>query len=350
MRSFNYKQVDQELFTPEIMNLIFKIYEYKGKQELFMEAKPDMLEALLEVTKIQSTGSSNRIEGIFTSDARLKDLVYEKAEPFNRYEEQIAGYRDVLNTIHENYNYIKISSNIILQLYRDLYSYHPSSNCGKYKNQDNTIEEINVNGERTIRFKPLSALETPSAMERLCQAYQDAKKEGRIDSLILISKFILDFLCIHPFIDGNGRMSRLLTLLLLYQEDYIVGKYISIEMIIENTKKSYYRSLQQSSQGWHDGRNSLDPFVKYYLSIILKAYKEFSERVEAVEVRGLNKSERVKDLFDKKIGKISKSHIAEIYPDISIPTIEKALSDLLKAGYIRKVGSGRATAYIRKRD
>lgn len=348
MRSFNYKQVDQELFTPEIMNLISKIHEYKGKQELFMEAKPDMLEAMLEVAKIQSTGSSNRIEGIFTSDVRLKDLVYEKAEPFNRDEEQIAGYRDVLNTIHENYNYIKISSNIILQLYRDLYSYHPSSNRGKYKNQDNTIEEVNANGRRAIIFKPLSSFETPSAMERLCQAYQDAKKEGRIDSLILISKFILDFLCIHPFIDGNGRMSRLLTLLLLYQEDYIVGKYISIEMIIENTKESYYRSLQQSSQEWHEGKNSLDPFVKYYLSIILKAYKEFSERVEAVEIRGLNKSERVKDLFDKKIGKISKSDIAEIYPDISIPTIEKALSDLLKAGYIRKVGSGRATAYIKK--
>jgi len=350
LREFNYREADKELFTPEIMNLIAKIHEYKGKQELFVEAKPDILEAMLEVAKVQSTGASNRIEGIFTSDARLNDLVSKKAEPLNRDEEEIAGYREVLNTIHENYDYIKLSSNIILQLHRDLYSYHPSSNGGKYKNQDNIIEEVDSRGVRTIRFKPLSAFETPSAVERLCEAYNEGKKEGKIDSLILISKFVLDFLCIHPFNDGNGRMSRLLTLLLLYQEGYIVGKYISIEMLIENTKENYYETLKESSQGWYEENNNLSPFVKYYLSILLKAYKEFSERVETVEIRGLNKSERVKDLFDKKVGKISKNDIGKIYPDISITTIEKALSDLLKDGYIKKVGLGRATAYIKNTD
>ncbi len=350
MREFNYKEIDKELFTPEIMNLISKIYEYKGKQELFMEAKPDILEAMLEVAKIQSTGASNRIEGIYTSDARLNELVSKKAEPLNRAEDEIAGYREVLNTIHENYDYIYLNSNIILQLHRDLYSYHPTSNGGKYKNQDNVIEEIDMKGIRSIRFKPLSAFETPSAVERLCEAYLEAKKEGRIDSLILISKFVLDFLCIHPFNDGNGRMSRLLTLLLLYQEGYIVGKYISIEMIIENTKENYYETLKQSSEGWYFGTNNYSPFVKYYLSILLKAYREFSERVETIEIRGLNKSERVKDLFDKKIGEISKDNIAKIYPDISRAMIEKVLSDLLQEGYIKKVGSGRATAYIKNKD
>ena len=347
MRAFNYKEINHELFTPKIMNLIAKIHEYKGKQELFVKAKPDILEAMLEVARIQSTGASNRIEGIFTSDARLNELVTKKVEPLNREEEEIAGYREVLNTIHENYDYIKLSSNIILQLHRDLYSYHPTSKGGKYKNQDNVIEEVDSSGSRRIRFKPLSAFETPSAVERLCKAYHEGKNESEIDPLILIAKFALDFLSIHPFNDGNGRMSRLLTLLLLYQEGYIVGKYISMEMIIEDTKESYYETLKESSRGWYEKNNDLSPFIKYYLSILLKAYKEFSERVESVEIRGLNKSERVKDLFDKKVGKISKKDIAEIYPDISITTIEKVLSDLLKEEYIKKVGSGRATAYIK---
>ncbi len=349
LREFNYKEINRELFTPEIMNFISKIYEYKGKQELFMEAKPDFLEAMLEVARIQSTGASNRIEGIYTSDARLNELVSKKAEPLNRDEDEIAGYREVLNTIHENYDYINLNSNIILQLHRDLYSYHPTSNGGKYKNQDNVIDEVDTKGIHSIRFKPLSAFETPSAVDRLCEAYTEAKKEGRIDSLILISKFVLDFLCIHPFNDGNGRMSRLLTLLLLYQEGYIVGKYISIEVIIENTKENYYETLKQSSDGWYGGKNNYSYFVKYYFSILLKAYREFSERVETIEVRGLNKSERIKDLFAKKVEKISKDNIIKIYPDISKTMIEKVLSDLLKEGYIKKVGSGRATAYIKNK-
>lgn len=335
---------------PEIMNLVSRIHEYKGKQELFMKAKLDILEAMLEVAKIQSTGASNRIEGIFTSDARLVELVSKKAKPLNRDEEEIAGYREVLNTIHENYNNITLKSSVILQLHRDLYSFHPSSNGGRYKNQDNIIEEIDENGTRRIRFKPLSAYETPEAVEKLCDAYHEAINECKIDPLILISKFVLDFLSIHPFNDGNGRMSRLITLLLLYQQDYIVGKYISLEMLIESTKESYYETLKASSQGWHENENSYLPFVKYYLSILLKAYKEFSERVEVVAIDKMSKSERIKDLFDKKIGKISKREIADIYPDISVTTIEKALADLLKDGYIKKVGSGRATAYIKNEN
>ena len=222
VKEFNYREMNSELMVPEIMNLVSKIYEFKGKQELFMRAKPDILKAMLEVAKIQSTGASNRIEGIFTSDARLEELVSKKAEPMNRDEEEIAGYREVLNTIHENYDYISLRSSVILQLHRDLYSFHPSTNGGRYKNQDNVIEEVDEKGTRRIRFKPLSAFETPEAVENLCSAYHEAVNEGRIDPLILIAKFVLDFLSIHPFNDGNGRMSRLLTLLLLYQQGYIV--------------------------------------------------------------------------------------------------------------------------------
>ncbi|WP_330363851.1 Fic family protein [Proteocatella sphenisci] len=347
MKEFNYREINSDLMVAEIMNIVSKIHEYKGKQELFMKVKPDILKSMLEVAKIQSTGASNRIEGIFTSDARLEELVSKKAEPMNRDEEEIAGYREVLNTIHENYDYIAPRSNVILQLHRDLYSYHPSTNGGRFKNQDNIIEEVDENGTRRVRFKPLSAFETPEAVERLCSAYIEAINEDKIDPLILISKFVLDFLSIHPFNDGNGRMSRLMTLLLLYQQGYIVGKYISIEMIIEGTKESYYEALQESSLDWHKNENSYFPFVKYYLSILLKAYKEFSDRVETVAIDKMSKSERVKDLFDKKIGKLSKREIAEICPDISVTTIEKTLSDLVKDGYIKKVGSGRATAYVK---
>lgn len=347
MKDFNYREINNELMVPEIMNLVSKIHEFKGTQELFIRAKPNILKAMLELAKIQSTGASNRIEGIFTSDARLEELVSKKAEPMNRAEEEIAGYREVLNTIHENYDYITLKSSLILQLHRDLYSFHPSTNGGRFKNQDNVIEEVDEKGRRHIRFKPLSAFETPEALEKLCNAYRESINEGRIDPLILISKFVLDFLCIHPFNDGNGRMSRLLTLLLLYQQGYIVGKYISVEMLIERTKESYYETLQESSLGWQENENSYLPFVQYYLSILLKAYRDFSDRVETVAIDKMGKSERVKDLFDKKVGKLSKRDIADIYPDISVTTIEKALSDLLKDGYIIKVGSGRGTAYIK---
>jgi len=350
MREFKYRTVDKELYTPDIVNLLSMIHEYKGKQELFIEAKPDMLKAMLDVAKIQSTGASNRIEGIYTSDARLSELVMEKAEPTNRNEQEIAGYREVLNTIHENYDYIVIRPNMILQLHRDLYAYNPSSIGGRFKNTDNIIEEVDSEGKHRVRFQPLPAYATPDAVNSLCTEFLAAISRSEIDSLLLISKFILDFLCIHPFNDGNGRMSRLLTLLLLYREGYIVGKYISIEIIIEKTKESYYDALQQSSIGWHENESNYAPFVKYYLGVVLKAYREFSSRVESVQNKGFTKAERIKNIFANKVGKITKSEIAVLCPDISVTTIEKALSDLLKEEYIIKVGAGRSTSYIRNHE
>lgn len=350
VREFKYNIIPNELFCSDIMNLVSAIHEYKGKQELFIEAKPDILNAMLEIAKVQSTGASNRIEGIYTSDERLDAIVRDKAEPRNRSESEIAGYREVLQLIHENYDYMAPRVNVILQLHRDLYQFSPLAMGGKFKNSDNIIAETDIEGNKRVRFEPLSAFETPDAMERLANTFVDAINAEKHDPLLLIPMFILDFLCIHPFNDGNGRMSRLLTLLLLYRSGYIVGKYISLEMIIEKTKETYYERLQDSSQLWHESENSYLPFVKYYLEVIFSAYKEFSSRVEHLQNRNLSKPERIKLLFDNTLKKLSKRDIFEKCPDISTSTIEVTLAGLLKEGYIIKTGSGKNTAYIRNTE
>ena len=233
MRLFDYKKEPEKLLTPEIVQMVSSIHEHKGKQELFLEANIDELKTLLEVALIQSTGASNRIEGIYTTDKRLEELVSQKAEPRNRSEQEIAGYREVLAAIHESYEYIVPRSNLILQLHRDLYSYSQKAAGGSYKNADNVIA-----GHQKARFIPVPAFQTAEAMEELCREFWEAWEADHIDKLLLIPMFILDFLCIHPFNDGNGRMSRLLTLLLFYKAGYIVGKYISMEMLIEKNQRN----------------------------------------------------------------------------------------------------------------
>ncbi len=347
MKQFDYTETPERLLTPETVGMIAGIHEHKGKQELFMEANIDELKTLLEVALIQSTGASNRIEGIYTTDRRLEELVREKAEPRNRSEEEIAGYREVLATIHESYEYIVPRPNIILQLHRDLYSYSKGSVGGSYKNSDNVIAETDADGNQKARFIPVPAYQTGEAMEQLCKNFLEAWEADRIDKLILIPMFILDFLCIHPFNDGNGRMSRLLTLLLYYKAGYIVGKYVSMEMLIEKTKETYYDALQSSSAGWHGNENDYEPFLKYYLGIILKAYNEFEGRVEHLKNRKLSKPDRIKALIDQRVGKITKKEIMDHCPDISKTTVERTLTELVKSGYIAKVGSGPATGYVR---
>lgn len=347
MRNFDYIKTPEKLLTPEIVQMIASIHEHKGKQELFLEANIDELKTLLEVAFIQSTGASNRIEGIFTSDKRLEELVNQKAEPRNRSEQEITGYREVLATIHESYEYIIPKPNIILQLHRDLYSYSQGANGGSYKNSDNIIAETNPEGQQKTRFIPVPAFQTSETMNELCNKFLEAWNAGRMDKLLLIPIFILDFLCIHPFNGGNGRMSRLLTLLLFYKAGYIVGKYVSMEMLIEKTKETYYEALQESSVGWHENRNSYESFVKYYLGILLKAYNEFESRVEYLRNRSISKPERIKAVIDKKVGKITKKEIMELCPDISKVTIERTLTDLVKNEYIAKVGAGPSTAYVR---
>ncbi len=347
MRELEFINNPEKLLTPEIVQMVGSIHEHKGKQELFLEANIDELKTLLEVALIQSTGASNRIEGIFTSDTRLEELVSQKSEPKNRSEQEIAGYREVLATIHENYEYITTRPNIILQLHRDLYSFSQGAIGGNYKNSDNIIAERDTEGNQKIRFVPVPAYQTPEAMENLCNRFIEEWEANSIDKLILIPMFILDFLCIHPFNDGNGRMSRLLTLLLFYKAGYIVGKYVSMEMLIEKTKETYYEALESSSFNWHENDNDYEPFVKYYLGIMLKAYNEFESRVEHLKHRNLSKPDRIKNVIDQKVGKITKKEIMDLCPDISKVTVERTLTDLVKNGYIAKVGSGPTTGYVR---
>ena len=347
MRELEFINNPEKLLTPEIVQMVGSIHEHKGKQELFLEANIDELKTLLEVALIQSTGASNRIEGIFTSDTRLEELVSQKSEPKNRSEQEIAGYREVLATIHENYEYITTRPNIILQLHRDLYSFSQGAIGGNYKNSDNIIAERDTEGNQKIRFVPVPAYQTPEAMENLCNRFIEEWEANSIDKLILIPMFILDFLCIHPFNDGNGRMSRLLTLLLFYKAGYIVGKYVSMEMLIEKTKETYYEALESSSFNWHENDNDYEPFVKYYLGIMIKAYNEFESRVEHLKHRNLSKPDRIKNVIDQKVGKITKKEIMDLCPDISKVTVERTLTDLVKNGYIAKVGSGPTTGYVR---
>ena len=347
MRDYDYIKTPEKLLTPEIVQMVASIHEHKGKQELFMEANVDELKILLKVALIQSTGASNRIEGIHTTDKRLEELVSQKAEPRNRSEQEIAGYREVLATIHESYEYIIPRPNIILQLHRDLYSYSQEGVGGNYKNSDNVIAEMDAEGHQKTRFIPVPAFQTAEAMDELCTRFLEAWEANKIDKLILIPIFILDFLCIHPFNDGNGRMSRLLTLLLLYKAGYIIGKYISMEMLIEKTKETYYEALQASSARWHENENNYEPFVEYYLGITLKAYNEFENRVEHLKYRNLSKPDRIRAVIDNKIGKITKKEIMELCPDISKVTVERTLTDLVKKEYIAKVGAGPSTGYVR---
>lgn len=346
MRHINYADQWGKMLTPEIVGMLTKIHEFKGEQNLFIEAHADELTELMEIAKIQSTEASNRIEGIFTSDERLKKLVMDKTTPKSRAEQEIAGYRDVLNTIHENYDYVQVKSGIILQLHRDLYRFMGSEAGGYFKTADNVIAEIDNDGNKKVRFNPVPAWETPDAIEKICEALDEVFKDENIDPLIVIPMFVLDFLCIHPFNDGNGRMSRLLTLLLLYRSGYIVGKYISIEKMIESSKETYYEALQTSSTGWHEEDNNYIPFIIYMLGIVLASYREFSSRVRMLTTSGFTKGERIGEIVKQTVGTITKTEIMKKCPDISQITIQRALIDLQGQGKISKVGGGRYTKYI----
>lgn len=350
MREFNFKTEYNKLLTPEVVAYLTQIHEYKGQQNRFIEAKADALSDLLEVAKIQSTEASNRIEGIITTDDRLKKIVRDKTMPKTRGEKEIAGYRDVLATIHESHDYIPPKPSIILQLHRDLYKFSGKAIGGSFKNSDNVIAEELPDGQRIVRFEPVPAWETPEAVTALCNAFEEAMRDTELDPLLLIPMFILDFLCIHPFNDGNGRMSRLLTLLLLYRSGYIVGKYISIEKLISDTKETYYEALQASSYNWHEGTNDYAPFVTYMLGILVAAYRDFESRIELLAAKGLSKPDRVREIIKNHLGKITKSEIMEQCPDISQITVQRALADLLKSGEIIKLSGGRYTSYTWNRE
>ncbi len=350
MRSLNYKETYQKLLTPEIVSYLAQIHEQKGQQNLFIEAHKDALTELLEIAKIQSTEASNRIEGIITTDDRLKKIVRNKTAPRNRNEREIAGYRDVLTTIHENYDYIPVRPGMLLQLHRDLYKFNNPGFGGNYKNSDNIIAEEMPDGTKLVRFQPVSAWETPEAVEMLCNEFNEALKDPDMDPLLLMPVFILDFLCIHPFNDGNGRMSRLLTLLILYRCGYFVGKYISLEKMIADTMESCYEALQDSDAGWYEKENDYLPFVRYMLGLIAAAYQDFANQVQILAARGGSKTERVKEIIRTSTRKMTKAEIMAQCPDISLKTVQRAMESLLESKAIIKIGGGRYTSYIWNRE
>lgn len=350
MRDYDYSNKWQKLLTPEIVSLLTKIHEFKGRQKLFIEQKIDVLTQLMEIAKIQSTDASNKIEGIFTSDDRLNLLVKDKTTPKTRNEQEIAGYRDVLALVHKNHDYLPIKPSIILQMHRDLYKFSGAGFGGKFKSTDNLITEEDDKGNKKIRFKPVAAWETSEAILEICKRYDEEIAKANVDPLLISAMFVLDFLCIHPFNDGNGRMSRLISLLLLYRSEYIVGKYISIERIIEQTKESYYEVLLASSENWHENNNDYEPFVKYMLGVLVSAYREFESRVSVISVSGISKPNRIAKAIEASFGKITKREILEKCPDISEVTVQRAIAELVKNGDIIKIGGGRGTKYIWNRE
>jgi Fic family protein len=347
MRIFDYVRLKNEKWDSEILGYVAAIHEAKGKASVFLQQKPDDLNKLVEIAKVQSTESSNSIEGIKTTNTRLKQLVNEKTTPKNRDEEEIAGYRDVLNIIHESYEYISVTPNYILQLHKTLYSHSAKMIGGSFKNVQNYISATDANGNSYTLFTPLAPYETPDAIERICDQFNKALAEDEVDALILIPIFIHDFLCIHPFLDGNGRMSRLLTTLLLYRCGYDIGKYISLETKIAKNKDLYYDALEKSQQGWGNNKEDVTPFIKYLLGTIISAYRDFDVRVFVV---GGKKSafEMVQRAVSNTIGKFTKTDIVSMCPSLSSSSIESSLKKLCDEDKLEKHGASKSTYYTRK--
>lgn len=346
MREFNYRKIGKRSWDSETLSLIAAIYKEAGKQELFLAKSPESLDRLVEIAKIQSTEASNAIEGIVTTNLRLRQLVEEKTTPKNRAEEEIAGYKDVLSLIHESYEAIPLSKNHILQLHKILYNHMNNPIAGRTKDVQNYISATYPDGSSRILFTPLEPYETEEALERICEEFNRAVGNMELEPLLAIPIFIHDFLCIHPFNDGNGRMSRLLTTLLLYRSGFFVSKYISLEAKINKHKDLYYEALQESQYGWHEGKEDFMPFVKYLLGIILSAYRDFEDRMEIVQPKVPSK-EMVRKAVLQKIGYFTKQDIRELCPSLSISSIEGGLRELVAEGAIRREGQGKSTRYAR---
>ena len=346
MRTFNYSQIKDNKWDSELLGLIAAIYKEAGKQEMYLKQKPQELEKLVEIAKIQSTEASNAIEGIVTTNTRIRQLMEEKTTPRNRDEKEIAGYRDVLGIIHESFDAIPITQNYILQLHKILFSHLGNPAAGKTKTVQNYISATFPDGHTETLFIPLAPYETPEALDRICEEYNRVIGNAELEPLIAIPVFIHDFLCIHPFNDGNGRMSRLLTTLLLYRSGFYVGKYISLEAKIAKHKDLYYDALSASQNGWHEGSDDPVPFIKYLLGTILAAYRDFEDRFALVEIKR-SALDMVRLATQYKIGRFTKQDIRELCPSISISSIEGALRKMVDNGEIKREGSGKNTFYYR---
>lgn len=346
MRRFNYSEIKNQKWDSGTMGLIAAIYKEAGKQEMYLKQRPKELEKLVEIAKIQSTEASNAIEGIVTTSTRIKQLVKEKTIPKNRDEQEIAGYRDVLNIIHESFDAISLSRNYILQLHKILYSHMNNPMAGRIKTVQNYISVTYSDNHAEILFTPLAPFKTSEALDKICEEYNRVIGNMELEPLIAIPVFIHDFLCIHPFNDGNGRMSRLLTTLLLYRNGFYVGKYISLEAKIAKNKDLYYDALGRAQIGWHEGKEDVVPFIKYLLGTVLAAYRDFADRFALVEIK-LPALETVRRAALNKIGRFTKQDIRELCPSLSISSIEGGLRKLVSAGELKREGSGKNIYYYR---
>lgn len=346
MRPFNYSEIKNQKWDSGTLGLIAAIYKEAGKQEMYLKQRPEELEKLVEIAKIQSTEASNAIEGIVTTSTRIKQLVKEKTTPKNRDEQEIAGYRDVLNIIHESFDAIPLSQNYILQLHKILYSHMNNPMAGRIKSVQNYISAAYSDNHTEILFTPLAPSETSEALDKICEEYNRVIGNMEVEPLIAIPVFIHDFLCIHPFNDGNGRMSRLLTTLLLYRNGFYVGKYISLEAKIAKNKDLYYDALGRAQIGWHEGKEDVVPFIKYLLGTVLAAYRDFADRFALVEIK-LPALETVRRAALNKIGRFTKQDIRELCPSLSISSIEGGLRKLVSAGELKREGSGKNICYYR---
>lgn len=346
MKSIEKQYIENLKFSPEIIASLRSIGEYKGKEELYTRQSPDTLEKLLESAIVESTESSNRIEGITAPHKIVENIVKRNATPRTRSEQEIAGYRDVLNLIHQSHKDIPLTENVILQFHSMLYRY-TTKKSGFWKKMDNEIVDINPDGTKTTRFKTVPAGKTQEYMYKLISSYNEYVKNDSYDSLILAPLFVFDFLCVHPFSDGNGRIGRLLTLLLLYQAGYRVGKYISLERIIESTKSTYYDALAESSKNWHEGKHNIFPWLEYFYGTLISAYKEFESRVGMFKGKG-SKTEQVKSIINNFIKPFSINDIEELCPHISRDMIRNILRELRDEGIIKSTSSGRGAQWVKK--
>ncbi len=346
MKSLEKKYIEALKFPIATLSNLRAIGEHKGKEELYSKQSPDALEKMLESAIIESTECSNRIEGVTAPHERIKMIVKANAKPKNRSEQEIAGYRDVLNLIHQSHEDIPLSENVILQFHSMLYRY-TTVKSGFWKKMDNEIIERKKDGTKIVRFKPIAAKDTSAFMKKTIAFYNDDIEEGKLDPLILIPLFIFDFLCIHPFQDGNGRIARLLTLLLLYQSGYKVGKYISLERITESSKDSYYDSLESSSKGWHSGKHDIFSWLNYFHGTLLAAYKEFEKRVGVFKGKG-SKTEQIRAQINRFVKPFSIIDIENVCPNVSRDMIRKILRELRDTGDIEATSMGRGAKWVKK--
>jgi Fic family protein len=347
MRYFDYSFLEHGMLPSGLVNIVSAIAELRERENERKNDNPHIFTRLESIAKVQSVKGSNAIEGIVTSEQRINEIVNQNSAPLNHNEAEIAGYRDALNLIHVEHEALDIRERDILRFHEIMLSYGTVGG-GQYKKADNVIMEVDVSGARRVRFTPTPATETSETIEQLVLAYMDARNNYNVNQLLLIPCFVLDFLCIHPFADGNGRMSRLLSLLLLYKNGFDAGKYISFEEQINNQKILYYEALRKSSVGWHDSKNSYFPFIENFVSTLLFCYKELDKRFAVVNAKKVTKRQRVEATVLNSLLPISKQEICYILLDISPTTVEAALAGMVKNGLVKKVGSGRNTKYLKK--